>query len=396
MTDVRFEGRFRNPLHRVAIVGAYNTPQAKRLDGHTSASVTMMAIRGALDDAGLSYSDVDGLSVSPTDPSRLQKDESLDWAYRARLGSVWAGSAMVAIPALLEAALAIAAGQCSVVVVASGQAGLYTDRSSTAPWTRPANEFVECWGLYTAAEYALVARRHMQQFGTTAEQLALAAATIRMYGAVNPAAVHFGRTVTVETVLSSPLIADPFHLLDCSMTSEGGAGIVLTTIERARDLDPRAAFVLGGAVEGCGPGYTYPPTYELVGGVGRGAAARAFGMGGIRPTDVDVCELYDPFSFEVLRQFEAFGFCAEGEGGPFVQSGIMAPDGQFPTCTDGGTMSHSHTGVSQMLQKVVQAARQVRGDAPNQVHGAEVAICSSAGSGSMFNPVLLVGSSPAS
>jgi acetyl-CoA acetyltransferase len=387
---------FRNPLHHVAIVGAYNTPQAKRLEGHTSASVTMMAIRGALEDAGLSYSDVDGLSVSPTDPSRLQKDESLDWAYRARVGNVWAGSAMLAIPALLEAALAIASGQCSVVVVASGQAGLYTDRSSTAPWTRPANEFVQCWGLYTAAEYALVARRHMHQFGTTAEQLALAAATIRTYGAANPAAVHFGRPVTVEAVLSSPLIADPFHLLDCSMTSEGGAGVVLTTVERARDLDARAAFVLGGAVEGSGPGYTYPPTYDLVGDVGRAAAARAFGMAGISPTDVDVCELYDPFSFEVLRQFEAFGFCGRGEGGPFVESGIMAPDGQFPTCTAGGTMSHSHTGVSQMLQKVVQAVRQVRGDAPNQVHGAKIAMCSSAGSGSMFNPVLLVGSSPAS
>ena len=185
-------GGFRNPLHGVAIVGAFNTPQAKRLEAHTSTSVTMMAIRGALDDAGLRYADVDGLSISPTDPSRLQKDESLDWAYRARIGNVWAGSAMLAIPALLEAALAIASGQCSVVVVASGQAGLYTDRSSTAPWTRPANEFVQCWGLYTAAEYALVARRHMHQFGTTAEQLALAAATIRTYGAVNPAAVHFG------------------------------------------------------------------------------------------------------------------------------------------------------------------------------------------------------------
>ena len=157
----------RNPLHGVAIVGAYNTPQAKRLDGHTSSSVTMMAICGALDDAGLTFSDVDGFSVSPTDPSRLQKDESLDWAYRARLGNVWAGSAMLAIPGLLEAALAIASGQCSVVVVASGQAGLYSDRSSTAPWTRPANEFVQCWGLYTAAEYALVARRHMHEFGTT-------------------------------------------------------------------------------------------------------------------------------------------------------------------------------------------------------------------------------------
>ena len=396
MTDAGFERRSHNPLHRIAIVGAYNTPQAKRLDGHTSASVTMMAIRGALDDAGLSYADVDGLSITPTDPSRSQKDESLDWAYRARLGNVWVGGAMIAIPALLEASLAIASGQCSVVVVASGQAGLYTDRSSTAPWTRPANEFVECWGLYTAAEYALVARRHMHQFGTTAEQLALAAATIRTYGAANPAAVHFGRQVTVETVLSSPLIAEPFHLLDCSMTSEGGAGIVLTTTERARDLDTRAAFVLGGAVEGCAPGYTYPPTYELVGNVGRAGSARAFAMAGVGPSDVDVCELYDPFSFELIRQFEAFGFCAEGEGGPFVESGIMAPDGQFPTCTDGGTMSHSHTGVSQMLQKIVQAVRQVRGDAPNQIQGAEVAMCSSAGSGSMFNPVLLVGNSPAS
>ena len=129
MTNGAIEGQFRNPLHRVAIAGVYNTPQAKRLEGHTSSSVTMMAIRGALEDAGLSYSDVDGLSVSPTDPSRLQKDESLDWAYRARLGNVWAGSAMLAIPALLEAALAIASGQCSAVVVASGQAGLYTDRS---------------------------------------------------------------------------------------------------------------------------------------------------------------------------------------------------------------------------------------------------------------------------
>jgi acetyl-CoA acetyltransferase len=291
MTLVGSQGHYRNPLHGVAIVGAFNTPQAKRLDGHSSASVTMLAIQGALDDAGLSYADVDGLSVTPTDPSRIQKDESLDWAYRARLGNVWAGSAMLAIPALLEAALAIASGQCSVVVVASGQAGLYTDRTSTAPWTRPANEFVQCWGLYTAAEYALVARRHMHQFGTTSEQLALAAATVRSYGAINPAAVHYGRAVTVETVLSSPLIAEPFHLLDCSMTSEGGAGIVLTTTERARDLDTRAAFVLGGAAEGCAPGYTYPPTYELVGGVGRGGAPRAVGIGGIKTTDLAVCEL---------------------------------------------------------------------------------------------------------
>src|SRR3954464_15845495 len=107
MNHVASGSRHRNPLHGVAIVGAFNTAQAKRLDGHTSASVTMMAIQGALDDAGLTYDDVDGLSITPTDPSRSQKDESLDWAYRARLGNVWVGGAMIAIPALLEAALAI-------------------------------------------------------------------------------------------------------------------------------------------------------------------------------------------------------------------------------------------------------------------------------------------------
>jgi acetyl-CoA acetyltransferase len=385
-----------NPLHGIAIVGAHNTPQARRLEGHTSESVTALAIRGALDDAGLTFADVDGYSVTPIHPSRGQKDESLDWAYRAGVRSAWAGSAMLAIPALLEAALAIASGQCTTVVVASGQAGLYTDRAATAPWTRPTNEFVECWGLYTAAEYSLVARRHMHLFGTTSEQLALVAATVRNYGAANPAAVHFGRNVTVESVLASPMIADPFHLLDCSMTSEGGAAVVLTSVEHARDLRRRPAFLLGGALEGVGPGYTYPPTYDLAGQVGRAAATKTFGMAGLSPTDVDVCEIYDPFSFEIIRQFEAFGFCAEGEGGPFVETGVMAPGGRFPTCTDGGTMSHSHTGVSQMLQKVVQAVRQLRGDAPNQVDGAEVALCSSAGSGSMFNPVLLLGADRAS
>lgn len=380
-----------NPLHRVAIAGVFNTVQARRLDDHTSASITALAIEGVLADAGLTPGDVDGFSITPTEPWRIQKDESLEWAYRFRCRGAWAGSAMIAIPALLEASLAIASGQCETVVVASGQAGLYTDRAATAPWTRPANEFVECFGLYTASEYALVARRHMHLYGTTLEQMATAAATIRNYGAANPAAVHYGRHVTVELVLASPLIAEPFHLLDCSMTSEGGAAVVLTTVARARDLRPRPAYVLGGALEGCGPGYTHPPTYDLTRDVGRGAARKAFAMAGLTPNDVDVCEIYDPFSFEILRQFEAFGFCEEGESGPFVESGVMGPGGRFPTCTDGGTMSHSHTGVSQMLQKVVQAVRQVRGDAVNQVPGAEVALCSSAGSGSMFNPVLLVG-----
>jgi acetyl-CoA acetyltransferase len=115
-------------------------------------------------------------------------------------------------------------------------------------------------------------------------------------------------------------------------------------------------------------------------------------MASLKPSDVEALEIYDPCSFEVIRQLEAFGFCEEGEGGDFVTSGAIEPDGSFPICTDGGTLSHSHTGSSQILQKIVQSVRQVRGDASaNQVPGCRVAMTSTGGSGSMFNPVLIVG-----
>ncbi|HEY8491966.1 MAG TPA: thiolase family protein, partial [Dehalococcoidia bacterium] len=141
----------------------------------------------------------------------------------------------------------------------------------------------------------------------------------------------------------------------------------------------------------CGPAYRHPPSWDVTGRVGRKAARRAFEMAGIGPEDVDVCELYDPFSFEVIRQLEAFGFCGEGEGGAYVTSGVIEPSGRHPVCTDGGLLAHSHTGTSQLLQKVVQASRQLRGDAVNQVQGARVALCSNGGAGALFTHVLILG-----
>jgi acetyl-CoA acetyltransferase len=161
-------------------------------------------------------------------------------------------------------------------------------------------------------------------------------------------------------------------------------------------------YVLGGNGDSGGTAYRNPPTWELGGHrrpdlvngtVGRRAAEDCFRTAGLGPTDVDVCEFYDPFSFEIIRQYEAFGFCGEGEGGEFVTSGAIEPGGQYPVTTDGGVMSYSHAGASaQMLQRVIRGVEQLRGECTsNQVEGAEVAMCSNGGSGALFNDVMLLG-----
>jgi acetyl-CoA acetyltransferase len=196
----------------------------------------------------------------------------------------------------------------------------------------------------------------------------------------------------VEDVLASRMIADPFHLLDCSITSEGGAAVVLTSTARAADLDAPSIRILGGALERMGQGYTTAPEWDRHGRVGAMAARHAFGQAGLTPNDVDFCELYDPFSFEIIRQLEVFGFCAEGEGGPFIEGGRLALDGALPTCTDGGTLSFSHPGSAQMLQKVVAAADQIRGRAgERQLDAPGIGLVTNGGAGALFTDVLLLG-----
>jgi acetyl-CoA acetyltransferase len=243
----------------------------------------------------------------------------------------------------------------------------------------------------------------MDRYGTTSEQLAEVAATIRNNGHVNPDAVYYGRgPYTAADVLASRMIADPFHLLDCATTSEGGCALVLTTAERAADLALPPVYLLGGGCDAFGPAYRHAPVWDLTGRagdvpngyVGRRAARQAFAMAGLTPADVDVCEFYDPFSFEIIRQFEAFGFCADGEGGDFVTGGRIRPDGQFPTTTDGGLMSYSHGGgIVQLSQRVARGVHQLQKRCPTgQVADATVALCSNGGAGALFTDVLLLGS----
>jgi acetyl-CoA acetyltransferase len=400
-----------HPFRDVIVAGIFNTRQARVLEGHDSLSITLEAARGVLDDAGIDIHDVDGVVGS----------QSGEVIHTLGIGPVWHSPSPLGIPAVLEAAAVIAAGLCETVMIAAGGAAIYTQRAATAPWTRPNNEFVAPFGLFTAAEFALIARRHMHMYGTTPEHLATVAATIRNNGHVNPEAVYFGRgPFTPADILASRMVADPFHLLDCAMTSEGGCALLLTHAKHQQQLRQPPVWILGGGSDQFGPAYRHAPSWDLTsregrasrasregrasrqnqdpngpnGYVGRRAARKAFAMAGMGPADVDVCEFYDPFSFEIIRQFEAFEFCKPGEGPDFVMDGTIGPGGRYPITTDGGLMSFSHGGASvQMLQRVVRGVQQIRQACPTrQVDGAEVAMCTGGGAGALFNDVILLGS----
>ena len=386
-----------HPFRDVAIVAAYNTLQARVLEGHTAFSITLAAARGVLAEANVAATEVDAV-FSKHAPELI---------YALGIGPVWNSNSKGGIAGVLQAASLVATGLAHTVLLADGEAGVYTQRTATAPWTRPANEFVVPFGLYTAAEFALIARRHMHRYGSSEEQMALqmaeVAATIRNNGHVNPDAVYHGRgPFTPADVLSSRMITEPFRLLDCAMTSEGGCGLLITTAERAADFPGSAVYILGGGLDCVGPAYRHAPSWDLTGRgsdipngyVGRRAARNAFAMAGLRPADVDVCELYDPFSFEIIRQFEAFEFCGEGEGGDFVMDGRIGPDGQFPITTDGGLMSYSHGGgVVQLTQRVARGVHQLQKQCRSrQVPDAQVALCSNGGAGALFTDLVLLGS----
>ena len=379
------------PPWEVAVVGVHNTVQARRLPEHDTMSITSAAAMGALADAGCTPADIDGV-VGPT---------AAQFAHLARIGPVWHARS-VGIAALLDAVAAITAGLATRVLILDGAAGQYVDRGSTAPWTRPRHEFTTSFGMFTAAEFALVARRHMIEYGTTPEAMAHVAAVIRTNGHRNPEAVYHGRgPFTAADVLASRKIAEPFRLLDCATTSEGGSAVVVARADRVTETPGVPVWILAGGLDRFAEAYQVSPTLglggrrraDLVNGwVGRRAAESIWDRTGLRPADVDVCEFYDPFSFEIIRQFEAFGFCGPGEGDAYVRTGAIEIGGATPVTTDGGTMSFSHTGSAQMLQRVIRGAQQLRGQCGDlQVDGAELALCSASGSGAFATELVLLG-----
>jgi acetyl-CoA acetyltransferase len=318
---------------------------------------------------------------------------SLDWSTLLGQRVRWVQDTYPqGVPALLDAAAAIAAGLCETVLVVGGQAAIRDGSGSVAGYTRPDNEFVAPWGAFTAVHFALLAQQYLRAHPDARWAAAEVAATIRNRGHANPAAVLHGRgPYTAEDVLAAPLIATPFTLLDLCLATEGAAAMVLTRRDIA--VHTRApVWVLGGGCDWQRQQYVNPPRYEEVWNIGTDAASRAFAMAGLAPADIDVAELYDINSFEVLRQLEVLGFCKPGEAPTFVRDVGLGPAGGLPINTDGGLLSYSHIGWGGPTLKIIEAVHQLRHEAGDrQVPGAAVALATGAGSGAQYHNVVILG-----
>lgn len=379
-------------IQDVALVGVAATAQARRSE-RPALALCLEAARAALADAGVGLHEVDGIAARwPGPGGTVMHPGSADWAGLLGTPLRWIGDTYPqGVPAALDAAAALAAGLCSVVLVVGGQAQISAP-GSVAAYTRPGNEFVAPFGAFTQVHFALVAARHLYLHPDVREDVADIAAAIRNHGSVNPAAVLYGKgPYTAADVLASPPVAEPLRLLDVCLATEGAAAMVLARADRAADTR-RPVWLLGGGCEWRRQQYVDAPRYDEVWTVGADAGRRAFGMAGLTPRDVDVAQLYDINSFEVARQFEVLGFADPAEGAAFAREVGIGLDGGLPTNTDGGLLSYSHIGWGGPTLKLVEAAHQLRGEAgARQVPGAEVAIAAGAGSAAQYHNTLLLG-----
>jgi len=364
----------RNPFGRsAAIVGASESECGRGVQ-LTPLQHQALAAKKALDDAGLKKSDVD--AVMTTDviglPS-LMVAEYLGIKPRFTDTTVTGGSAFVVF--VERAALAIAAGLCNVVLITYGSS-LWSDRhrfSNAAVDPRmPSAQFEFPYGdLSPISAYSLAARRHMHEYGTTSEQLAEVAVSSRQWGMRNPNAL-LRDPITVNDVIESPIIASPFHKLDCCLMTDGGGALVVTSAERARDLRRRPVYLLGSGFSATHMTITQMDDLTVSGAVESGR--RAFENASLSPKDIDVVQIYDSFTFSVILALEDLGFCKKGEGGPFVENGQIGPGGGLPTNTSGGGLSYTHPGAFGIFL-VIEAVRQLRGECMNrQVPDARLAL----------------------
>jgi acetyl-CoA acetyltransferase len=334
-------------------------------------------IREALDDAGLTLADVDGVCHVG---SSMQLAEFLGISPRFTDSTATGGSSYEVH--VEHAAAAIAAGLADVVVSVYA-ATPRSDRKRNIQRPRggmyggPMFEWEAPYGLrMPMGAYALSASRHMALYGTTPEQLASIAVQTRQWATMNPKA-RFQDPITVEEVLASPMQASPLHLLDCCLVTDGAGAFVMTSAERAKDLKKPPVYVLGAGT--CHDHSIISQMPDLTTTAGAISGPAAFKMAGITPADVDLLMGYDSFTITALLHLEDLGFCAKGEGGPFAEEGQLGPGGSLPMNTNGGGLSYTHPGMYGMFL-IVEAARQLRGETgERQVEGCDIAVAHGSG-----------------
>jgi acetyl-CoA acetyltransferase len=337
-----------------------------RYDAYTLAS---RALKRALDDAGLKKEAIDGLCVGGTLSGERASEQ---WGLNPR----WSGGGDAA-QCLIEATLAINAGLCTTVALVYGNAQRSMDTAyGGARVTGGAITsyfYYAPWGMTSqGALYALFFQRHKLLYGTTDEQLGAVAVAFRKHACLNPNAV-MQKPLTIQDYLNAPYIAEPLRLNDYCLINDGGVAIIVRRADLARDLKQRPVMVsgFGWSEENVDATQLRPRLKTFYHGAHHDVAAQVYPMAGVTPKDVDVFATYDSFSVHLLASLEGFGFCKEGEAGPFVQGGRIEIGGELPCNTSGGMLSESYM---QSWNHQPELVRQLRGGLGNrQVQGAEVA-----------------------
>ena len=364
---------------RALIAGAFEHP-GRLLPDSTIADIHADVAAGALADAGLGFEDVDGYFCAGDAPGLgpLSMTDFLGIRPRHIDATETGGSSYLIHVA--HAAEAIAAGRCRVALITLGgkpRTGGLAMGGEDAAFT-PEHAFEAPFGPTFPALYALAASRHMHEYGTTSAQLAAVKVAASRHAQHNPNAL-LRTPVTVEEVLDSPLVADPLHRLDCCVITDGGGALVVVAPEVARGLDRHAVALLGAgeAVKGVDGG-----RIDLTRTAAAGSGPRAFAEAGVTPADIGYASIYDSFTITVVQQIEDLGFCEKGQGGAFVaDGGLESPDGRLPFNTDGGGLCNNHPANRGGMTKVIEAVRQLRGEAHPavQVPDCELAVAQGMG-----------------
>jgi acetyl-CoA acetyltransferase len=377
---------------RAAIVGFGHTTYGKRgqLAARGTTALVAEAILAACADAGVSPTEIDGFSSYANDTADVPGLSAAFGGERLRFTSMaWGAGGSSMLGAFLHAAMAVATGQANLIAVVRGVVQPPMGRfggmgGSGAPPKYPS-------ARTPAQTFAQQARRHMHLYGTTTDHFGAVAVSTRAYAVNNPDA-RFREPITLEDHHASRMIADPLHLLDCCMESDGACCVLVTASDRARDLRLPAVLISAAAM-GAGPGWGHGQfggynmrDVDFASAGQRTIAEDLYRNGGAGPAEVDVAMIYDHFTPMVIMALEDFGFAPRGEGGPFVADGNLRPGGAIPTNTHGGNLSEVYL---HGMTHVFEAVRQCRGTSANQINGVETALVAGGAGSAPVSAMLL-------
>ncbi len=356
------------PRARTAIAGLA-TFGLGEMPGYSSMELTAQAALLAVADAGLTMPQVDALFICQPDDffAGLSFAEYLGLQPRYTDNNRTGGSAFMSHMAV--AAMMLDAGyiDCALIAYGSNQrsnGGKLATRITSNGWDAPYAP------LSPLTSYALAAARHMHEYGTTREDLAAVALAARAWANTNPEAFARG-PLTLEDCLAARMVSTPISVRDCCLVTDGAGAIVMTRTDWARDLARPPVAVLGAAAATWWNSIAQAKDVTVT--AARESGARAMAMAGVTPSDIGTAQLYDAFTINTILFLEDLGFCPKGEGGPFVSSGAIAPGGSLPVNTNGGGLSCCHPGMYGLFA-IIEAARQIRGEAANQIPGVDVAL----------------------